>query len=135
MMNKLRLLLLVALAINYTSILTLLSIWHDIYVVYLLSVVTSLLFGFVMEKIEDLVVLMLLAYVIGSFGSMLVVASPALLSGVSMVVIEVGMFGTVGTLIFNSIIIVPLCGIAGLVGLGVSDRYIRGSRAPAFAVR
>lgn len=134
-MSRLKLLLLVALTVNYTSILTSLSIWHNAYIVYLLSAVTSLFFGLVVGKIQDLAVLMFSAYVIGSFGSMLAVASPGLLRGASMVVIEVGMFGTTGTLIYNSFIIVPLCMLSGLFGVILSERFVKGSRMPGLAMR
>jgi len=130
-----RLWFLLALIIDMMSIMSLLCIWGNLYLVYSMAVIIGLFFGFAVEGIEDLVVLLFAAYVLGGIGSILMVASPAMVTGAPWWLIQIGMLTTAGTIIFSSFIIFPLSFASSLIGLVVSDRFFRGLKIPEFAKR
>jgi hypothetical protein len=130
-----RLWFLLALAIDMMSIMSLLCVWSNLYVVYSLAVIIGLFFGFSTEGIEDMVVLLFAAYVLGGIGSVLMVASPSIVTGAPWWLIQIGMLTTVGTIIFSSFIIFPLSFMSSLIGLVVSDRFFKGSKIPEFALK
>ncbi len=103
--------------------------------IYLLSVAVGLSFGLVAQRLEELILLFFLSYIAGAFASMMAVMAPALLSGGARVQIEIGFLGSAGIVIFNSFIIVPLFAMFALIGLFMSDRYVKGPRTPTFTAK
>lgn len=130
--GRYKLLFFLALVINYTADLTLIAVWGDPVLGYIISMIIGFSFGLVVKKTEDFLVLMMLSYIVASFMAILVFISPALHSDVVWVQVEIGVLGGAGIVIYNSIFIVPLSMLAGLVGLYISDRYFRSSKVPSF---
>ena len=116
-----KLLITVAMILNYTAVLTSLVIWRNNILVYCIAMLASLSIGLALKSIEDLIVLTMLAYVIAAFTAVFIIMSPTLLLQGSRVQIELGFLGVAGSIIFNSFLIVPLSIISALIGRFISD--------------
>jgi hypothetical protein len=129
---RFKLLYLVAVAVDYAAVFTMISVWQNLSWAYAISFIVGFCSGVVVAKAEDFVVLWVFSYILASLMAVLVFISPGLYPEVVWAKVEIGILGGAGIVAFNSIIIVPLSLCAGIIGLFISDRYFRRYKVPLF---
>lgn len=129
--GRFRLLLLLALVIDYAAIFFLLFVWQNVLWTYFLSFVVCFCFGLVVERSQDFIVLWVLSYLLASFLAVLLFVSPFLYPYVG-IKVELGALGAMSMLAYNSIVIVPISICSGFVGLFFGERFFRRFR-PRFS--
>lgn len=127
---RFKLLYLFATAVDYAAVFTIISVWQNLGWAYVISAIVGFCSGIVVAKAEDFVVLWIFSYILASLMAVLVFISPGLYPEIVWVKVEIGALGGAGIVAYNSIIIVPLSLSAGIVGLFMSDRYLRRPKAP-----
>jgi hypothetical protein len=117
--------------INFTAILAGIFIWRENTLFYGIAALVSLFFGMAIGRLEDLVVLLLVSFILASFATIVVAVSPALVvSNIAWVQVEIGALGVLGAILSNMLFVVPLSIMSGIFGVFLSDRYLRIRRSP-----
>jgi hypothetical protein len=96
-------------------------VWHNNVTAYLITVLASFFTGPVLKRIEDLIALTIMSYVVAAFVTMFVVISPALFFTGSAVQVQTGILGIGAEIIYNSFLIGPLAIVSALLGLFIFD--------------
>ena len=111
-----------ALSVNYLLAFTMLIIWKNTDICYIIAGVASLFVSLILGDIERTFLTIFGAYIVSAITSILAFISPPLIYGSPRVQVEVGVIVGLHDITFASFFILPLCIFVGMLGSYISDK-------------
>lgn len=118
----------IALSINYLLAFTMLSIWRNANICFIIAVVSSLFVAVILGDIGRIFLTIFGAYIVSAITSILAFVSPPLIYGSPRVQVEVGVLVAIHDITFASFFFLPLCIFVGILGSYISDKIPNPSR-------